>query len=156
MRRRTLIAAAPLLLFLPRVWAHHGWSSFDQGRPIYLEGTAAKVMWRNPHAELELELSPDLKVPAELASRKLPAQTAPVEGASLLKMAQVPTRKDKRWEIELAPLSRMSAWKVPEIQIGDRLALVGFTTQGEQGEPVLRVEYLFYKDSVYGLRSSPV
>ncbi|MEO5734995.1 MAG: DUF6152 family protein [Rubrivivax sp.] len=155
MRRRTLIAAAPLLLFLPRVWAHHGWSSFDQSRPIYLEGTAAKVMWRNPHAEIELELAPDLKVPPDLASRKPPAQTAPVEGVALLRTAQVPTRKDKRWEIELAPLSRMSAWKVPEIQIGDRLALVGFTTQAEQGEPVLRVEYLLYKDGVYGLRSSP-
>ena len=36
-------------------WAHHGWSSFDQERPIYLEGRAADVKWRNPHAELVLE-----------------------------------------------------------------------------------------------------
>ncbi len=155
MRRRTLIAAAPLMLFLPRVWAHHGWSSFDQSRPIYLEGTAAKVAWRNPHAELELELPTDLKLPADLATRNLPAQTAPVEGAALLKTAQLPIRKDRRWEVELAPLSRMSAWDVPQIQPGDRMSLVGFTTTAEQGEPVLRAEYLFYKGKIYGLRSSP-
>ena len=36
--------------------AHHGWSSFDQERPLYLEGRAANVRWRNPHAELVLEV----------------------------------------------------------------------------------------------------
>lgn len=33
--------------------------------------------------------------------------------------------------------------------------MVGFTFAGEQGEPVLRAEYLFVGDKVYGLRSSP-
>lgn len=155
MRRRTLMAAAPLLLFVPRVWAHHGWSSFDQSRPIYLEGTAAKVTWRNPHAEIELELPAGLKLPPDLASRTPPAQTAPVEGVALLKAAQLPTRKDRRWEIELAPLSRMAAWQVPQIQAGDSLAMVGFTTNGEQGAAVLRVEYLYYMGKAYALRSSP-
>jgi hypothetical protein len=42
MHRRTFVAAAPALLALP-AWAHHGWSSFDQNRPIYLEGKATKV-----------------------------------------------------------------------------------------------------------------
>ncbi len=155
MRRRTLIVAAPLMLFLPRVWAHHGWSGFDQSRPIYLEGTAAKVTWRDPHAEVELELAPDLTVPPELATRKLPAQSAPMEGSAMLSKAQVPARKDKRWEIELAPLSRLVAWKVPEIQPGDRVAVVGFAAPNEQGEPILRAEYLFLKDAIFGLRSSP-
>ena len=50
----------------------------------------------------------DLKLPADLAQRALPAQAAPVDGAGLLKAAQLPTRKDKRWHIELAPLSRMA------------------------------------------------
>ena len=53
--------------------AHHGWSSFDQGRPIWLEGRASKVAWRNPHAELKLELPADARLPTDLASRAVPA-----------------------------------------------------------------------------------
>ena len=153
MQRRTLITA-PLALALP-AWAHHGWSSFDQGRPIYLEGRAAKVAWRNPHVELDLELSASLKLPADLASRALPAQTAPVDGPALLKAAQLPTRKDRRWEVELAPLSRLQAWAVAEIKAGDPLALIGFTFTGEKGAAVLRAEYLFVAAKTYGMRSAP-
>jgi len=147
--------ASGVLLALP-AWAHHGWSSFDQGRPIYLEGRAAKVQWRNPHAELELELPADLKLPADLAMRAVPAQSANVDGAALLKAAVLPTRKDRRWQIELAPLTRMQAWAVPEIKAGDTVALLGFTFTGEKGDPVLRAEYLFAGGKAYGLRSSPV
>ncbi len=154
MQRRIFIAL-PLCASLP-AWAHHGWSSFDQARPIYLEGKVAQVAWRNPHVELSLVL-PDqgLKLPADLATRSLPAQAAPVDGPGLLKAAQLPTRTDRRWEIELAPLSRMQAWGVPEIKAGDTLAMLGFTFAGEKGQPILRVEYLFAAGKVYGLRSSP-
>jgi hypothetical protein len=153
MQRRTLIAVALAAPLASR--AHHGWSSFDQGRPIYMEGRATKVAWRNPHAELALELPPELKLPADLASRKLPAQSAAVDGAALLKAAQLPTRKDRVWEIELAPLTRMDAWKVPEIKVGDTVGVLGFTFTGEKGDAVLRAEYLFLGGQVYGLRSSP-
>lgn len=154
MQRRVFLST-PLLTSLP-AWAHHGWSSFDQARPIYLEGTAAQVAWRNPHAELKLDLpAGGLQLPADLASRKLPAQSAPVDGLALLKAAQLPTRKDRRWEIELAPLSRMQAWGVPEIKAGDALAMLGFTFTGEKGDAVLRVEYLFASGKTYALRSSP-
>ena len=156
MQRRTFIASTGVLgvLGLP-AWAHHGWSSFDQTRPIYLEGTAAKVRWANPHTEMELELPAELKLPADLATRALPAQSASVDGAALLKAAQLPTRKDRRWQIELAPLTRMNAWQVPEIKNGDSVALLGFTFSGERGEPILRAEYVFVGGKVYGLRSSP-
>lgn len=144
-----LLGAAP-------AQAHHGWRSFDQNRPLYLAGSAAKVAWRNPHVELELALPEQgLRLPADLASRRLPSQSAPVDGPALLKAAQLPTRSDKRWQIELAPLPRMQAWGVPEIKPGDTLAMLGFAFAGEQGEPVLRVEYLFIGDKTYGLRSSP-
>ena len=86
MQRRTLIAAALSAPLAAR--AHHGWSSFDQGRPIWLEGRATKVAWRNPHAELTLELPADPKLPADLASRPLPAQSAAVDGPALLKAAR--------------------------------------------------------------------
>lgn len=153
MKRRTLLAA-PLLAALP-AWAHHGWSSFDLSKPIYLEGRASKVAWRNPHVELELEVNAELKLPADLASRALPAQAAAVDGPALLKAAQLPKRKDKRWTVELAPLTRMEAWKVAEIKPGEPVAMLGFTFADEKGDAVLRVEYLFVQGKVYGLRSAP-
>ena len=36
------------------------------------------------------------------------------------------------------------------------LSLLGFTFQGERGEPILRAEYVYLDGKVYGLRSSPV
>ena len=154
MKRRHLLIAVAAVPLAPAL-AHHGWSSFDQARPLYLEGRAVNVAWRNPHAEFDLDIAPDLKLPADLASRPVPAQSASVDGAGLFKAAQLPTRKDKRWHIELAPLSRMSAWQVPEIKNGDTVSMLGFTFAGEKGEPVLRVEYLFVGAKTYGLRSSP-
>lgn len=137
------------------VWAHHGWSSFDQERPIYLEGRAAEVKWRNPHVELVLELGTALSLPADLAQRALPAQTAQVDGRALLAKTVLPTRRDRRWEVELAPLFRIQQWQVPEIQPGTDMALVGFTFTGEKGDAVLRAEYLFLGGKTYGMRSSP-
>ena len=158
MQRRKLVISSAALLALPvlKAWGHHGWSSFDQGRPLYLEGKAAKVSWGNPHAELDLDLATDLRLPPDLGARALPAQSAGVDGPALLKAAKLPTRKDKRWQVELAPISRLQAWKVPEIKAGDTLAVLGFTFTEEKGEAVMRAEYLFYKGQVYGLRSAPV
>ena len=154
MQRRSLLML-PLAASLP-ARAHHGWSSFDTDRPLYLEGQASQVAWRNPHVALQLTLPEGgLKLPADLASRRLPAQAAGVDGPALLKAAQLPRRTDRRWQVELAPLPRMQAWGVPEIRVGEALALLGFTFKGEQGEAVLRAEYLFLGGKVYGLRSSP-
>ena len=153
MKRRSLVLSVAGLPTL--ALAHHGWSSFDQDRPLYLEGKVTKARWQNPHAELELEVSPPLKVPADLPWRQLPAQSAPVDGKALLAKAQVPTRKDTKWEIELAPLTRMEAWKVAEIKPGTQVSVVGFGLKDEKGEPVLGVEYLFVGGKAYGLRSSP-
>ncbi|NJM44145.1 MAG: hypothetical protein HC858_09530 [Brachymonas sp.] len=136
-------------------YAHHGWSSFDQERPIYLEGKATRVKWANPHAELVLDVSGGIKLPADLASRSIPAQSAPVDAPALLKKAVLPTRKDRTWEIELAPLTRMEAWKVPEIKNGQSLALLGFTFKDEKGAAIVRVEFLWLDGKAYALRSSP-
>ncbi len=155
MQRRHFIATFGTLGLAPGAFAHHGWSSFDQARPIYLEGQAGKVTWRNPHAEFELEVAADLKLPADLATRLLPAQSAPVDGPALLKAAQLPMRKDRRWLIELAPLTRMEAWKVTPLKTGDKVAVLGFTFVGEKGDAVVRAEYLFAGGKAYGLRSSP-
>ena len=157
-RRRTLLGALPALALGPwalPVRAHHGWSSFDTERPIYLEGRAADVRWRNPHVEFTLELREPLALPAGLASRTVPAQTASVDGKALLSRAALPTRRDRRWMIELAPLSRMQQWQVPEITAGTEVGLLGFTFTGEKGDAILRAEYLFLGARTYGLRSSP-
>jgi hypothetical protein len=151
-RRHLLLAATALPLGAN---AHHGWSSFDPERPLYLEGTVRKVRWQNPHAELDLELPAGLKLPPDLAQRPLPAQTAPVDGKALLAKTVLPTRKDKVWEIELAPLTRMQAWQVQEVNPGASLSVVGFTLREEKGEAVLRAEYLFVDGKTYALRSSP-
>ncbi len=149
-RRHLLLAALPL----PAL-AHHGWSSFDQDSPVYLVGSADKVRWANPHAELELVRDAAAALPADLAQRKLPAQSAAVDGAGLLAKARLPRRGDARWQIELAPLSRMNAWKVPEIRNGDRIELLGFTFKDEAGQPILRAEFVWVQGQAYGLRSSP-
>jgi hypothetical protein len=49
----------------------------------------------------------------------------------------------------------MEAWKVAELKAGDRVAVLGFTFTGEKGDAVLRAEYLFVGNQIYGLRSSP-
>jgi hypothetical protein len=151
MRRRLFLAAA---VSTP-VLAHHGWSSFDSERPLYLEGRAAKVSWRNPHAEIELEVASPLTLPADLARRMVPAQSANIDGPAILAKTALPKRSDKRWELELAPLTRLDAWKVAEIKAGTPLSVVGYTFSGEKGEAIMRVEYLFVDGKAYGLRSSP-
>lgn len=150
MRRRSFVLALPL----PAL-AHHGWSSFDLDRPVYLAGTAARVRWANPHVELLLARDASLALPAGLAQRPLPAQTAPVDAPSLLARAQLPRRTDAQWEVELAPLTRMNAWRVPEIRAGQRLEVLGFTFKDEAGSATLRAEFLWLDGKAYGLRSAP-
>ncbi len=156
-RRQTLqlIAITALPTALP-ARAHHGWSSFDLDRPLYLEGKAKRVTWQNAHTELVLELTAGMKLPADLATRSVPAQTAPVDAPALLKKAALPKRNDTSWEIELAPLFRMNAWKIPEIKEGQTLALLGFTFKDEKGAAIVRAEFLWLDGKTYALRSSPV
>lgn len=149
------VAALPLLLATRPLWAHHGWSSFDETKPIYLAGRAVSVRWQNPHAELLLELDKPLQLPSNLASRSAPKQSAPVDAARILASAQLPARRDSRWEIELSPLTRLQSWNTPEIKVGERIEVVGYTFAGEKGEPILRVEFLIRGDAVTPLRSSP-
>lgn len=151
-RRHCIVALATVPLWAR---AHHGWSSFDAERPIYLAGTVRKVRWQNPHAELELELPADLSVPGDLAQRAIPAQTAPVDGKALLAKAVVPRRRDRLWQVELAPLTRMQAWQIAEIKPGAVVSLVGFTLREEKGDAVLRAEFLFVDGKAYALRSGP-
>jgi Family of unknown function (DUF6152) len=153
-QRRTFIAAALVGACAP-VWAHHGWSSFDDTRPIYLEGKATLVKWQNPHCELMLDLPANLVLPSDLAQRQLPAQVATVDGRGLLAKAVLPKRPDRRWEVELAPIARVQAWNIPEVKVGDSFAVLGYTFKDEKGKPILRAEYVWVQGKAYGLRSGP-
>jgi len=152
-QRRTLLLAAVAAPVAAR--AHHGWSSFDVDRPLFLQGRVVASKWQNPHAELDLELAADYKVPADLANLAVPAQSASVDGKALLAKAVAPTRRDRRWHIELAPLTRLNDWKLQPIAVGSTVGLLGYTFKEEKGEPILRAEYVFVGGKAYGLRSSP-
>ena len=149
-----LAAAAATLLPAP-AGAHHGWSGFDTTTPLYLTGTVRQVSWSNPHATLVLELDPAAALPADLRTRTIPAQATPVDAGAILGKAQLPQRRAGRWTVELAPLSRMDAWSVTPPKPGDRVEVIGYTTAGQQGDAVLRAEFLFQGANAYGLRSAP-
>lgn len=44
---RTLIAA--LALLAAPAAAHHGWSSYDESKPLTVKGRLQQVSWGNPH-----------------------------------------------------------------------------------------------------------
>ena len=156
MNRRTMLRAIAALSAAPGIAAaHHGWSSFDPGRPLYLAGRVKSVRWRNPHAEFELEIAAPLSLPPDLAARPVPAQTAPLDAKDILGKTVLPMRADRVWTVELAPLTRMQAWGVEPLREGETVEVVGYTFSGERGEAVLRAEWLFRGGKAYGLRSSP-
>lgn len=155
LRRKVLSWAAAAAALPPLARAHHGWSGFDQDRPLYLQGRVLATRWQNPHAELLLELAQPLQLPADLAQRAVPAQQAAVDGRAVLARAQLPRRRDARWQIELAPLGRMQAWQIAPLPVGAEVAVVGYAAHDEQGPPLLRAEYLLVGSRIYGLRSSP-
>jgi hypothetical protein len=154
MHRRTFTLSLPIALLPMAAQAHHGWNSFDASQPVFLSGTAAQVRWANPHVELNLQRDA-AALPADLAQRPVPTQTAPVDGPALLARARLPKRGDAVWAVELAPLTRMNAWSVPEIRNGDRIEVLGFTFKDEAGSATLRAEYVWVAGRAYGLRSGP-
>ncbi len=153
MKRRTVLVAAAALP--AAAFAHHGWSSFDQDRPVYLAGAVKSVRWANPHAEVVLGVDGALKLPADLARRSLPAQSQNVDGAAILARTRLPESAGGDWTVEFAPISRMQAWRVREPKPGDRIEVVGYIAPKLGDGRLLRVEYLFADGGVYGLRSSP-
>ncbi len=149
------LSAAPLAWLTQRAYAHHGWNSFDESRPLYIEGRVKAVKWQNPHAEIVVTVSADAKVPADLAQRKMPAQTINVDAAKILAAASAPKRRGD-WTLELSPMVRIEAWKIPEPKVGETVAAIGYTFKDEKGGSFTRVEYLLIRGQSYGLRSSPV
>lgn len=155
MHRRLFMFGSAALAATP-VFAHHGWSSFNQDQPVYLEGRVKSVRWQNPHAEVVLEVAAGLALPADLAARKLPAQQHGVDAAGIIKKTQVPAAPGGDWEIEFAPLFRMQAWGLAEpLKVGDRIEVIGYTAPSIGKGRLMRVEYLIVGGKAHGLRSLP-
>jgi hypothetical protein len=154
MNRRTFALTALALAALPAA-AHHGWSSFEQDKPVYLAGEVKSVRWQNPHAEAVVEVAAGQKLPADWASRALPAQSQSVDAAAIRAKAQ-PAAAAGSYELEFAPLTRMQAWGLAEpLKPGDRIEAVGYIAPNLKGGKLMRVEYLFVNGKAYGLRSMP-
>ena len=155
MKRRYFAQLAIGALLTAPVLAHHGWSSFDQDKPLYLSGTLTQVRWQNPHTEVMLRVDAT-KLPEGMASRTVPAQQQSVDSAGILKKVQVPANAAGVWEVEFAPLSRMQAWGLSQPpKVGDRIEVIGYGLAGEN-KRLLRAEYLFINGKAYAFRSSPV
>ena len=154
MNRRNFVHLTIGVLFASPVLAHHGWSSFDQDKPLYLSGTLTQVRWQNPHAEVMLRVE-TTKLPADIAARTVPAQQQSVDGAGILKKVQVPANATGTWEVEFAPLSRMQAWGLSQpLKVGDRVEVIGYGV-ADENKRLLRAEYLFINGKSYAFRSSP-
>lgn len=54
MSRTTLFAAALAVTIPAAALAHHGWSSYDEAKPLTVTGTLQKVAWSNPHGSAEM------------------------------------------------------------------------------------------------------
>ncbi len=86
-----IILLASVMLPVAPALAHHGWSSYDNSKPLKLSGTIAEVSYAYPHATIKLEVAGKkwlvvLAPPSRLSSRgigsgdiKVGAQAA-VEG----------------------------------------------------------------------------
>ena len=153
MNRRHFLLGVPATLLALRAGAHHGWSSFDETKAFYFEGEVVALRWQNPHAEVELQVAEDLAVPPEVARLQVPAQQASVDGARILAGAQ-PAPRAGVWTCELAPLTRIAAWNVPQPAVGDRIAVVGYL-RPEATELRTRAEFVLIGGRAYPLRSLP-
>lgn len=154
MKRRYFVHLTIGALLAAPVLAHHGWSSFDQDKPLYLSGTLTQVRWQNPHAEAMLSVDAT-KLPEGFAARTLPAQQQSVDAAGILKKAQVPANAAGVWEVEFAPLSRMQQWGLSQPpKVGDRIEVIGYGL-ADVNKRVVRVEYMFLDGKAYAFRSSP-
>jgi hypothetical protein len=77
MTRRHLVLFG-LAAFVPAAaWAHHGWSGYDAGQTLTVEGTVATLAYQNPHVTIGLKTEAKtwdivLAPPFRMQSRGLP------------------------------------------------------------------------------------
>jgi hypothetical protein len=90
MRRKVICGVAPAMLalsislvFTSAAWAaHHGWSGYDETKPLNLTGTIRESGYDNPHGFVELEVAGNpaktwhvvLAPPSRMETRGLPKE----------------------------------------------------------------------------------
>ena len=52
--RFPLFAAAAIALVAAPVAAHHGWSSYDESKPVTVTGSFTELSWGNPHGAAKM------------------------------------------------------------------------------------------------------
>jgi hypothetical protein len=65
---------ASLALFAAPALAHHGWSEYDNSKPVKLSGTVTEISYAYPHATIKLDVAGKkwlavLAPPSRLSSR---------------------------------------------------------------------------------------
>jgi hypothetical protein len=158
MNRRQFMVSLPALTLATQALAHHGWSSFDEARPLYFEGVVKTIKWQNPHAEITITMAANTTLPTDLAKRMWPLQTQTLDSKKIVSTATLPTARGE-WVLELSPLTRVEAWKVAQPKLGDKIAAIGYTFAAEKqynGKHMARIEYLMVGEKIYGLRSMPL
>ena len=99
-RRTVWIACAGLLLAAMPVLAHHSFKAeYDQDHPITLKGTVTKVIWKNPHVLVYLDVKDE------------------ANGS-----------KAANWELELGSpnLLLSQGWTVSSLKVGDLVTVEGY------------------------------
>ncbi|PAX09478.1 DUF6152 family protein [Sphingomonas lenta] len=51
---RTILATFALLPLAAPAAAHHGWSSYDEAKPLTVKGRLEQVSWGNPHGTAKI------------------------------------------------------------------------------------------------------
>lgn len=51
---RTILAALTLAAVAAPAAAHHGWSSYDEAKPLTVKGRLQQVNWGNPHGTAKI------------------------------------------------------------------------------------------------------
>jgi hypothetical protein len=128
-RRAVLGLALSALLVAGAAQAHHGWTSYNAERPIYLEGTVAEVQWRNPHPEVVVVVASP--APAVDPSKVRPASDS--EGAGVREaLAKAQAAAPGRYTVHLPPIARIERAGVSAPpKHGERLVAVAFPSCSE-------------------------
>jgi hypothetical protein len=56
MRLPTLIFGLAGVLLTGTAFAHHGWTGYDESKPLTLTGVIREANWANPHATIKLQV----------------------------------------------------------------------------------------------------
>lgn len=60
--RCVLLAVVAVVLVAPAVFAHHGWSEYDEKTPLTVPGTITESAYSNPHGTIKLRAAQGGKV----------------------------------------------------------------------------------------------